>query len=254
MLIRTVVAPVLGTNCYVVSDDVGRCVVVDPGAGVVDAVLEVITRHGLRPVGMLATHGHVDHTWSAAALGDALGLPLHVHAADAYRLADPFGTLGPLGAALAQAMGAGGEVYRAPRTAVFDGGEAPSARLHLGTDPRDQLALTALHAPGHTEGSTIYLLDGAPGPGSELPDSVAPPVDVPDGSDEPSRTALTGDVLFAGSIGRTDLPGGDTAAMNRTLRERVARIPPSTLVLPGHGPTSRIDVELARNPYLRAAR
>jgi hydroxyacylglutathione hydrolase len=66
-----------------------------------------------------------------------------------------------------------------------------------------------------------------------------------------SRTVLTGDVLFAGSIGRTDLPGGDHAAMLRSLRDRVLTQPDDVLVLPGHGPATTIGRERAANPYLR---
>jgi glyoxylase-like metal-dependent hydrolase (beta-lactamase superfamily II) len=89
------------------------------------------------------------------------------------------------------------------------------------------VTLVARHAPGHTEGSTLYLLAA--------------------GDD---RVAFTGDVLFAGSVGRTDLPGGDPVAMAATLREVVGALPPGTHVLPGHGPATRVDAELATNPYL----
>jgi glyoxylase-like metal-dependent hydrolase (beta-lactamase superfamily II) len=75
---------------------------------------------------------------------------------------------------------------------------------------------------------------------------------VPDG-DEGSSTVLSGDVLFAGSIGRTDLPGGDPAAMSRSLRERVLPLADDTLVLPGHGPATSIGRERATNPFLLEA-
>ena len=91
--VEVVVAPVFGTNCAVVSAAGGDCVVVDAGAGVADAVTATIERRGLVPRAVLATHGHVDHTWDAAVLCERLGVPLHVHAADVYRLADPFGSI-----------------------------------------------------------------------------------------------------------------------------------------------------------------
>lgn len=235
MLIRTVVAPLLGTNCYLVVDDDGRCAVVDPGAGVVEDVLRLVQGNGWTPVGVLVTHGHVDHTWSAGALCEALEVALHLHADDAYRLDDPFGTLGPLGpqlAELAESSGSVGLPRRPERVETFTAGPDGTAVLRLAaTDesPGEGLALTVLHAPGHTEGSTIYLLD-ADGP-----------------------VALTGDVLFAGTIGRTDLPGGNASLMASSLR-RVAALDRATAVHPGHGPTSRISVELAVNPYLRSSR
>jgi hydroxyacylglutathione hydrolase len=257
MLFLTVVAPVFGTNCYVlVADDGVSCVVVDPGGGVAERVEDLVSRHGLRPVALLATHGHVDHTWDAARLVEAWGVDLHLHAADAYRLDDPFGTLGILATAvhdadgpLAQALWAAGSpppAYRRPaRVRTFDlehgTGEPDLGGLRFGGAP-----LLAMHAPGHTEGATVYLVAGVPGPGSVLPDTPSLEVLLRDAG----GTALTGDVLFAGTIGRTDLPGGDPGTMTTTLRDRIASIPPSTLVLPGHGAATRMDAELRTNAFL----
>jgi glyoxylase-like metal-dependent hydrolase (beta-lactamase superfamily II) len=95
------------------------------------------------------------------------------------------------------------------------------------------LSLVVLHAPGHTEGSVMFT----------LPD---PPAQVR----EAGSTVLTGDVLFAGSIGRTDLPGGDHQAMLRSLRDKVLPLPDDAIVLPGHGPVTSIGQERATNPYL----
>lgn len=229
MLVRTVVAPLLGTNCHLVADAEGTCVVVDPGAGVVDDVLAVVRRERLHAVAILLTHGHLDHTWSAAALCETLGVPVHVHEADAYRLDDPVGSLGPLGAQLADLAGHGGPPVpsRVEPFSIGPDGVPDPALAWFGGEP----VLTVLHAPGHTQGSTVYLLEPADG----------------------APVALTGDVLFAGTIGRTDLPGGDDAAMGATLR-RLARLDPCTLVVPGHGASSSVETELATNPYLRAAR
>ncbi len=237
MQVITVVAPVFGARCSVLVDDDRSCVVIDAGAGVAEDVLELVERHRLRPAAILATHGHVDHTWDAARLSSQLDIPMVLHAADAYRLADPFGTLGVLGHAvhdpsgpLAQALAAAGvdpATYAVPAQVETFGAAAdprsPDVTLSLGG-----LRIVARHAPGHTEGSTLYLVD----------------------SDD-DRLAFTGDVLFAGTIGRTDLPGGDHALMEQTLREVVATLPPETIVIPGHGPTSSMASELAHNPYLR---
>jgi glyoxylase-like metal-dependent hydrolase (beta-lactamase superfamily II) len=99
------------------------------------------------------------------------------------------------------------------------------------------LSVEVLHAPGHTEGSVMFGLE-------DVPDGVADQVSV-------DRTMITGDVLFAGSIGRTDLPGCDNAAMQRSLRDVVLPLPDATLVLPGHGPASTMERERATNPYLQ---
>jgi len=242
MQLLTVVAPVFAARCTLVVAEHGDCVVVDPGAGVAGAVADLVERHGLRPRALLATHGHVDHTWDAAVLSERFGVPFVLHAADTYRLGDPFGTLGVLGGRtsphdpsgpLAQALAAAGvgpasyvEPGRVEAFGTGPGGRSDDVALAFGS-----VHLVARHAPGHTEGSTLYLLD----------------------VDGAGPVALTGDVLFAGSIGRTDLPGGDDAEMGRTLREVVATLVPGTVVVPGHGPTSDVATELATNPYLRAA-
>ncbi|GEN78831.1 MBL fold metallo-hydrolase [Actinotalea fermentans] len=222
MLIRTLAAPLLGASCHVVPDGDG-CVVVDPGAGVADQVRDAVASAGRRPHAILLTHGHLDHTWSAAELSEEWAVPVLVNEDDAYRLADPVGSLGPLGAQLAAMAGqpAGPPVPTRLETFRADV-DMPSVVVGQ---------VRALHAPGHTEGSTVYLVDG---PGAEA-------------------FALTGDVLFAGTIGRCDLPGGDDHAMAATLR-RLARLDAATHVLPGHGPWTTIGDELATNPYLSASR
>lgn len=228
MQIRTVVSPLLGAACHVVGEVGGPALLVDPGQGVVAEVLDVVSSAALEVHGVLVTHGHVDHTWSAGELCAALGVPLHVHEADLPRIADPFGTLGPLGAQLAQ-MAGGLQDYREPDDVRAFTADEDEVVLELGGG----LTLTAMHCPGHTQGSTVYRLDA-----------------VVDGRTGP--TALTGDVLFAGSVGRTDLPGGADRPMGRTLR-RLAALDPATVVLPGHGPSSTIGHEVAHNPYLSAA-
>jgi len=265
MQVLTAVAPVFGTNCYVVvADDGVACVVVDVGAGIAGRVRDVVTERGLHPVAVLATHGHVDHTWGAAEVAEAYGVPVYLHVADAYRLADPFGTLGlgdGSGGPLAQALTAVGLPpggYRIPTWIETFGSESGSDGGDLDGDLRGDLdldlggllfagaPLAARHAPGHTQGASLYLIDGTPGPGSAI--SFAPGEGTL--ASGATCTALTGDVLFAGSIGRTDLPGGDDARMAGTLRHLAATFAPGTLVLPGHGPASRMDLELRRNPYL----
>lgn len=82
-----------------------------------------------------------------------------------------------------------------------------------------------LHAPGHSPGSLLYYVPSA-------------------------GFVLTGDVLFRGSIGRTDLPGGDHGQLLRSIASRIAGLPPSTIVYPGHGPATTVGYELSHNPYL----
>lgn len=241
----TRVAPVFSANCYVVAPAPGgECIIVDVGGGVADAVRATVAEHELRPVAVVATHGHVDHTWGAAEICRTYDVPLLVHADDAYRLADPFGTLGGglVAAALSQ-LGLSTADYAAPeRIEAIETEHRGTATLELAG-----LSVTWHHAPGHTEGSSMLALEGGPTSSSVL--LAAPGLDL---EPRPSTTVLSGDVLFAGSIGRTDLPGGDDAEMATTLRSPVGTLAPDALVLPGHGPATRMATELRSNPFLTA--
>lgn len=219
MLVLTLVAPVLGTNCYVVAPDGGReCVVIDPGIGVEEQLEKAFAEHSLEPAAVLVTHGHLDHTYALSELCRRRDLPVHLHQEDVYRLSDPLGSLGPQ---LAQQFAHFVEGWTPP----------PDVRPFEGAETQLDLAgvgLRAIHAPGHTEGSTLYQL----------------PAD---------GIVFTGDVLFAGTVGRTDLPGGDDALMRATLTRLASAdgLPGPTTVRPGHGPASTLDRERASNPYLR---
>jgi glyoxylase-like metal-dependent hydrolase (beta-lactamase superfamily II) len=201
-------------------------VVVDPGIGVAPQLDEVIKANRLQPVAVLLTHGHLDHTFSVAPVCASRGISAYVHPADVAMLADP--ALG-LSQETAAMLGASGLTYVEPDDVVS-------------LDDTSSIALAGLsvtidHAPGHTQGSVLFRLPGAP-----------------DGEDERlTSTVLSGDVLFAGSIGRTDLPSGDHAAMMRSLATKVLTLDDGALVLPGHGPATTIGRERATNPYLREA-
>jgi glyoxylase-like metal-dependent hydrolase (beta-lactamase superfamily II) len=220
---------VFGTNCYVLAPGAGQeCLVVDPGIEVLDQLSEVLREQRLRPAAVLLTHGHVDHTYSVTPVCGAHGVAAYVHTDDRERLVDPlqeFASTGLL-TMLEQQFG---------RAATW---AEPSDVVEIGDQAVLELAglrVRVDHAPGHTQGSVMFALDGAP-----------------DGAtDDVSRSLLTGDVLFAGSIGRTDLPGGDHQAMLASLRDRVLTQQDDTLVLPGHGPLTTIARERATNPYLR---
>jgi len=214
-------AAAFGTNCYVVAAAAGeRCVVVDPGVGVAEYLDEVLSTHRLEPAAVLLTHGHIDHTFSVTPVCGANDVPAYIHPDDADLLSDPARGFGP---AIEQMFAAG-----------LDWTEPADVRP-LPDDGSVQIAgmaITVDHAPGHTRGSVLF----------RLPDA------------EDSRDlVLSGDVLFAGSIGRTDLPGGDYTAMMRSLATKILPLADETVVLPGHGPRTTIGRERASNPYLAEA-
>ncbi|MFC5382459.1 MBL fold metallo-hydrolase [Aquipuribacter nitratireducens] len=228
MLVRAVEATAFGTNCWVLATGAGEeCVVVDPGFGVVDRLREVLTEHRLRPAAVLLTHGHADHVWSVTPVCRSAGTPVavHVHPDDRYRLADPLATLDPGLRHMLAAQFGPQERWQEPEDVLdLPPAGAPAALQVAGLD------LVVHHTPGHTEGSVVFAV--APEPGAGL--------------------LMSGDLLFAGSIGRTDLAGGDPVAMARSLREVLPRFDDATRVLPGHGPTTTLADERARNPFLRA--
>ena len=232
MLVVGFPAAAFATNCYVIAPAVGQeCLVVDPGIGVLGQLAEVLTEHRLRPAAVLLTHGHIDHVFSVTPVCGGYGVAAHVHADDRYRLVDPVASLDPsLRAMLVQQFGSAAR-WQEPADVVTlaDGDTLDLAGLQVGV----------VHAPGHTEGSVMFRLP-------QLPDGVTVPAGTPS-----AGTLLAGDVLFSGSIGRTDLPGGDHAAMMRSLRDKVLTQPDDLLVLPGHGPATTIGRERMANPYLR---
>ena len=217
MLVVGFPAAAFATNCWVVAPAEGEeCVVVDPGIGVEAQLDDVLRENRLRPVAVLLTHGHLDHVFAVAPVCGARDVPAYLHPTDDWLLADPFIGLGAQTKAMLEAAGL---EYTEPDDVrpLEDGGTLRLAGLDLVVD----------HAPGHTPGSVLFRVPG----------------------DEAER-CLSGDVLFAGSIGRTDLPGGDPEAMSHSLVTKILPLADDTVVLPGHGPTTTIGKERATNPFL----
>jgi glyoxylase-like metal-dependent hydrolase (beta-lactamase superfamily II) len=216
VLIQGFPAQMAGTNCFVVAPGPGeQCVVIDPGYGVSGQLDEIIAEHRLHPVAVLLTHGHVDHTFSVVPVCQARDVPAYVHPADRGQLADPWSGIGATpGTPLL-----GGLTFAEPDDVreLGDGEKLAIAGLDL----------QVRHAPGHSAGSVVFSTST---------------------QDEP--VLFAGDVLFAGSIGRVDLPGGSIQDMQRSLRVVILPLDDARVVTPGHGPATTTARERATNPYL----
>jgi len=236
------------TNCYVVAPGPGEeCIIIDPGQDAEPGVTELLAEYRLRPVAVLATHGHVDHIWSVAPVCGAQGIPAYIHPADRALLSDPAKGFPPeVGQQLFRGL-----TFTEPDdvVALADGMTLRLAGVELVVD----------HAPGHTPGSVTFRAAQGPvteerGPGAAggsgpsgsgvSPDSGVPP------RASTEHVLFSGDLLFAGSIGRTDLPGGDYPTILDSLSRVCLVLPDDTRVLPGHGPQTTIGAERATNPFL----
>ena len=214
MLVRSFVAPMFDTNCWVIAAEKGgECIIVDPGMTDISAEIElIVSEEGLKPVAALLTHGHLDHTFSIKPLADGYDIPTYIHSEDRRFIADPAGIHGAQFIEQLKGMS-----FSEPRKveALKDGSQL------------DLLGLTirAIHAPGHTRGSLMYLING--------------------------EVLISGDVLFKGSIGRTDLPTGSASDMRNTLTKKVLTLDDEIRVLPGHYGETTIKYERKNNPYLK---
>jgi len=210
-----------GTNCYVAATGPGsECVVIDPGKDAAPGVADVVREHGLKPVAVLLTHGHIDHMWSVTPVAGTYDATAWIHPGDRHLLTNPMAGLSPESAG----MLLGGE---------YEFTEPDDVR-ELADDQTLELAgleFVVDHTPGHTEGSVAFR--------TPYPDHA-----------EVSEVMFAGDLLFAGSIGRTDLPGGDHPTMLRSLITKVLPLADDIVVLPGHGEQTSIGRERATNPFL----
>jgi glyoxylase-like metal-dependent hydrolase (beta-lactamase superfamily II) len=219
MLIKSFGAGPWQTNCYVIAPSANsECIIIDPGLGSAPGIKEIIAEHNLKPIATMLTHGHIDHMWSIFPVATGYGIPAYIHGSDRFLLNDPGAGVSVETKNALMEMMASDDVFAEPE----DTREVTDQM----TMELAGLKFTVLHAPGHTQGSILFDFDG----------------DV--------NHVFTGDVLFAGAIGRTDLPGSSPADMDTSLRDVVLNLPDSSLVFPGHGPASNMTVEKSSNEYL----
>jgi len=213
MLITGFPAQMYATNCWVLATGEGsECIVIDPGMPDVSLDLaELLSKHRLKPVATLLTHGHLDHTFSVVPICDGYEIPAYIHSEDRNLLINPSAAVSA--------------EFRTTLSGMSFSEPKEVKELKSGEEfELVGLKIKAIHSPGHTRGSLMFLVDG--------------------------ETLLSGDVLFAGSIGRTDLPTGSNSDMQKTLINKVLSLSDQIRVLPGHGPETKIGYERKNNPYL----
>ncbi len=220
MLIAGFPAGPWGTNCFVAATGPGtECVVVDPGKDAASGVADLVREHRLKPVAVLVTHGHIDHMWCVAPVAGTYDATAWIHPADRHLLTDPMAGM----SRETSQMLLGGDYEWAEPDDVQELSDNQTIELA-------GLQFVVDHTPGHTEGSVTFR--------------------TPYGAQDVSEVMFAGDLLFKGSIGRTDLPGGDHATMQRSLANKVLPLADNIVVLPGHGDQTTIGAERATNPFL----
>jgi hydroxyacylglutathione hydrolase len=208
-------------NCYILGDvELGTAVVVDPGQDGAPIVAERLEHRGVTLEAVLLTHGHLDHIWSVPELAREFDVPVLLHTDDRYLWDDPaaaFGNLPP--GALESQFGLAWDPPTDALETFSDGTSFSFAGI----------GLEARHTPGHTPGSSVFLLTDT-------------------GSDDP--LLLSGDLIFAGSVGRTDFPRGSWEQQMASIRDVVLPLDDRTLILSGHGPETTVGAERATNPFI----
>lgn len=197
----------LQTNCYLFSNDVKECIVIDPG-GDAPKLNSILQKQHLKPVAILLTHAHFDHIGAVDDIRNQWKVPVYVHKNEKDWLSDP--TLN------------GSQFFMAGSVQVSKADEIIKGEgmLTIGS-----FSLQVFETPGHSPGSVSYYV-------------------------EEIGVVFSGDALFASSIGRTDLPGGNHDQLIKSIHDKLLILPEETLVLSGHGPETSIEVEMEGNPFL----
>jgi glyoxylase-like metal-dependent hydrolase (beta-lactamase superfamily II) len=225
LFVDQVVADFFATNCWIIAPAKNsECVIVDPGIAIPSLVPKIIAKleeSNLKPAAILITHGHLDHHYSLIPLQQDCGAGVLIHKLDRDLLARPERAMGPQGLALLSELSEkyGGHRFTEPESISELSDEEELAVCGM--------KISIERTPGHTPGSLIARFE--------------------------DEYLITGDTLFKGSIGRTDLPRGSISEMERSLREKIALQPGELKVLPGHGERTTMEFELTTNPYIKAA-
>lgn len=206
MKIHTIPLGPFQTNCYILTQEDGQTILIDPGYQP-EPLLQWIRKEKLQVERILITHGHLDHIGGVQAIKDATGAEVSIHRREDRWLTDPQLNLSAHWPQSGLVTGPPADSF------VEDGDEIPFAGTSL------RVAFT----PGHTPGHVVYIADGC---------------------------AFVGDTLFAGGIGRTDLPEGNLEELLTSIETKLYTLPRDTVVYPGHGPATTIGAERDHNPFI----
>lgn len=200
------------TNCWVVAAEAGGPGILIDAPPDPQGILTLLDSHRVAPVALLLTHGHIDHTGGSGTVVGEMDIDAYVHPDDDFLTLDPLNQL------------------RMLFGVVPAGDFAPPTHFQHLSDGQilrvAGLELEVLHTPGHTPGHCCFMIREA-------------------------GVLFSGDHLFAGSIGRTDLPGGDYRTLMDSMRSKVLPLDDGVIVYPGHGPTTTLARERRTNPFLR---
>ncbi len=200
----------LGENSFIVSDETGECVFIDPGFYYEEEHQEIkdfIAENQLNPVKIVNTHCHFDHIWGVEFVRNEYKIPFLAHAEDnfwverATQQAEMFG-------------------FEMNSVAPADSFLVENEYIEFGNS-----RLKIIHVPGHSPGHVVFY-------------------------SENDKILIAGDVLFYGSIGRTDLPGGDYQTLISNIKNKLFDLPNETKVYCGHGPETSLGFEKRTNPFL----
>lgn len=197
-------------NTYLLSDESGRCIIIDPGMYDKDEqeqIVKYLTKNKLTPEAIINTHCHADHVLGCSFMAENYNIPFFFHADETSLLqhVEEYGAV--FGLQVSSPPPAGKHIEDGE---IFSFGDSE---------------LKAIHVPGHSAGSLAFY-------------------------SEPDQFVITGDVLFNSSIGRSDLPGGNHDTLINSIRSKLLVLPRETKVFPGHGPSTTIGAEHDTNPFL----
>lgn len=207
-------------NCYIIGDaERGSAFVVDPGQDGAGPVRDVLAKRGVTCEAILLTHGHLDHLWSVPELVAELDVPVRMHAEDRWLWDSPAAAFG----APPQALQAQFGLDWKPPTDHLETFTGEVTMTVAG------FTVQTRHTPGHTPGSSVFLTR-----------------DVAD-----AAVLVSGDLIFAGSVGRTDFPRGSWEEQARSIHDVVLPLEDDTVIISGHGPETTVGAERRSNPFVR---